>query len=120
MVNTFLRGWRPLDILFGSRELEALCYDERRQQKRLGAIGAKRLRSRLSDLDAAARVSDLVAGRPHPLTGDRAGEFALDLDGGRRLVFRPADVPPPVREDGSINWQSVTRVCITFIGDYHD
>ncbi|MES2178230.1 MAG: killer suppression protein HigA [Gemmatimonadota bacterium] len=109
-----------MDILFGNNDLEALCSTERTQNKRLGAVGAKKLRSRLADLDAVSRVSELVAGRPHPLKGDRAGEFALDLDGGRRLVFEPADTPTPVRADGSIDWQRVTRVRITYIGDYHD
>ena len=108
-----------MDILFRSTELEALCCNERTQQKHPGAAGAKKLRSRLGDLDAASRVSELVAGRPHPLKGDRAGEFALDLDGGRRLVFEPADTPP-VRDDGSIDWHRVTRVRITYIGNYHD
>ena len=109
-----------MEISFASSQLSALCYDERAQKRRLGAVRAKRLRARLSDLDAASCVRDLVAGRPHPLRGNRAGEFALDLDGGTRLVFRSTEQPPPVRADGSIDWQRVTRVCITFIGDYHD
>lgn len=59
-------------------------------------------------------------GRPHPLTGDRAGEFAVDLEGGTRLVFKPDNEPIPLNEDGSIDWSKVTAVCIVFIGDYHD
>jgi proteic killer suppression protein len=54
------------------------------------------------------------------LTGDRAGEFALDLEGGRRLVFVADSDPTPVRDDGSIDWSRVTIVRIVFIGDYHD
>ena len=109
-----------VDIFFLSPALEQLCYDERLQQKQLGKIGAKRLRSRLSDIEAASRVTDLVAGRPHPLKGDRAGQFALDLDGGRRLVFVSVETTQPVRDDGAIAWARVTRVRIVFIGDYHD
>ncbi len=109
-----------MDIAFLNNDLEALCRDERIQKKKLGAVGAKRLRSRLADLDAVTRVSELVAGRPHPLSGDRRGEFALDLDGGRRLVFEPADSPLPTRDDDSIDWARVTRVRITYIGNYHD
>jgi len=52
--------------------------------------------------------------------GDRTGEFALDLHGGVRLVFEPANIPTPIREDGSIAWNLVTKVRIVFIGDYHD
>jgi hypothetical protein len=51
---------------------------------------------------------------------DRAGEFALDLDGGKRLVFESANDPVPVNEDDSIDWSKVTSIRIVFIGDYHD
>ena len=65
-------------------------------------------------------MQELVAGRPHPLKGDRAGQVALDLQGAKRLVFKPADDPIPYKDDGSIDWSKVTHVCIVFIGDYHD
>ena len=109
-----------VDILFMDDDLERLCSTERRQKKQLGVKGAKKLQRRLADLMAAGRVGDLVAGRPHPLKNDRAGQFALDLDGGCRLVFEPAHAPPPSRDDGSIDWGAVTAVRIVFIGDYHD
>ncbi|MEH2065392.1 MAG: killer suppression protein HigA [Nostoc sp.] len=76
--------------------------------------------TRLAILGAASCVTELFAGRPHPLKGDRAGEFAVDLEGGKRLVFKPDNDPIPLTEDGSIDWSNVTAVCIVFIGDYHD
>ena len=109
-----------MDIFFVNDDLEALCSTERLQKKQLGNPGARKLRTRLADLAAAARVSDLVAGRPHPLKGDRVGQFAVDLDGGRRLVFEPAQDPPPFHDDGAIAWDRVTSVRIAYIGDYHD
>ena len=75
---------------------------------------------RLQALEAAARVTDLVAGNPHPLKGDRYGEFALDLAGGWRLTFVPAHNPCPASPDGGIDWAQVTIVTIEYIGDYHD
>ena len=107
-------------ILFDSKELERLCQEERHALRSLGKDGARKLRARFADLQAAHRVTDLVAGRPHPLVGDRAGQFAVDLDGGRRLVFRPEHDPIPTRDDGAIDWARVTAVRITFVGDYHD
>lgn len=88
--------------------------------KKLGDVCARKLRTRLADLSAASRVTELVAGNPHPLTGDRLGQFAVDLAGGWRLVFAPANDPVPRRDDASIDWSAVTIVCIEFIGDYHD
>jgi len=106
-----------VDISFASRKLAKLCSDPREATKALGADSARKLRSRLADLQAADTVAELVAGRPHPLTGSRAGQFALDLAGGHRLVFRAAG------QGGSTtgpDWKRVTAIEIVFVGDYHD
>lgn len=109
-----------MDIFYESDDLKRLCMEERTATQKLGAKGAKKLRARLADLEAATRVTDLIAGSPHPLKRDRAGQFAVSLDGACRLVFRPEKVPPPTKDDGSIDWAEVTAVRILFIGDYHD
>lgn len=109
-----------MEILFADKNLERLCSEQREAKRRLGGKGARKLRARLADLRAAARVRDLLAGRPHPLKHDRTGEFSVDLDGGRRLVFVPANEPVPLDQDGAVVWERVTSVRIVFIGDYHD
>lgn len=109
-----------MDIVFLSDDLEDLCSNERRQKRDLGANGSRKLKSRLADLSAAASLGVVVAGRPHPLKGDRAGQFAVDLDAGVRLVFESADSPIPLNDDFSIDWPQVRRVRIVYIGDYHD
>lgn len=109
-----------MDISFGDDKLQKLCEQSALAQKKLGAVGARKLRARLADLMAASSVRELTTGRPHPLQGDRAGEFALDLDGGRRLVFKTDNDPIPRKEDGSIDWSNVTKICVTYVGDYHD
>ncbi|MBD2455219.1 killer suppression protein HigA [Nostoc sp. FACHB-87] len=109
-----------MEITFSDRKLQNLCEQQNQAQKKLGTNCAKKLRTRLADLAAVSCVTELVAGRPHPLKGDRAGEFALDLEGGTRLVFKPDNDPVPLTEDESIDWSKVTAVCIVFIGDYHD
>jgi proteic killer suppression protein len=109
-----------MEIIFGDSKLLKLCEQQAVAQKQLGQVCARKLRSRLADLAAAGSVRELVAGRPHPLKGDRAGQFAVDLEGAKRLVFKPANDPIPCNEDGSIDWSKVTHVCIVFIGDYHD
>jgi len=107
-------------LLFADEKLRQLCNVERVAKRQLGEKNAQKLRSRLADLDAATRVTDLMAGRPHPLKRDRLGQFALDLDAGCRLVFEPANDPVPLRHDGSTDWSRVTSVRIVYIGDYHD
>lgn len=107
-------------IDFANAKLRTLCEAQREAERRLGADCARKLRSRLADIEAAADVSRLTAGRPHPLQGERRGQFALDLAGGVRLVFEPDHAPCPRHADGAVDWTQVTSIRIVFIGDYHD
>lgn len=109
-----------LKILFADSKLRELCEKQAVAVKKLGDVCARKLRSRLADLDAAVRVTDLAAGRPHPLKGERSGQMALDLAGGFRLVFAPANEPTPRKDDQSVDWAAVTIVSIEYIGDYHE
>ncbi|AUT99882.1 killer suppression protein HigA [Morganella morganii subsp. morganii] len=109
-----------MEILFENSKIQKICEQKKEAEKKLGPICARKLRTRLSDLESASRVTDLVAGNPHPLKGDRAGQFALSLHGGYRLVFSPSNDPCPTTPDGAIDWDKVTIVCIEYIGDYHD
>lgn len=94
-----------MHIEFSSVDLKELCESERRAVRELGRPCAKKLFARLADLNAAENVSELIAGRPHPLKGDRAGQFAVRLEGGKRLVFSPANEPLPLDGNGAIEWR---------------
>lgn len=96
------------------------CLEPKKAVKALGTDAAKKLRTRLSDLKAASSVSELVAGRPHPYKGTNERRFSLDLAGGKRLLFIPTANPPPVKNDGGIDWRLVKEITIVFIGDNHD
>jgi toxin HigB-1 len=109
-----------MQINFIDQKLGKLCESKREAEKKLGADSARKLHRRLSDLEAAAHVRELIAGRPHPLERDRLGQFAIDLAGGKRLVFKPNHEPIPVDNYGNTNWSEVTAITIVFIGDYHD
>ena len=109
-----------MEINFKDKKLKDLCEQQNLAQRKLGDQMAKKLTARLADLRAASSVTELVAGHPHPLTGDLAGKFALDLVHPKRLVFEPEHDPIPRTEDGGIDWSQVTRINIIWIGDYHD
>jgi toxin HigB-1 len=109
-----------LEIRFKNKKVRELCERRDVAERQLGPVCARKLRARLSDLEAVNRVTDLQTGNPHPLKGDRRGQFALDLAGGWRLVFAPAHDPCPTKPDGGIDWAEVTIICIEYIGDYHD
>lgn len=109
-----------MKITYANRELEKLCNRTNYAIQKLGDKGARKLQSRLSDIEAAHDVTELIAGSPHPLKGDREGDFSLRLHGAQRLVFRPEHNPIPRLEDRGIDWQNVTTVQIVEIGDYHN
>ena len=109
-----------MKISFLDADIEALCKQSKLATRKLGVESAKKLQRRLSELFAATGVAELVAGRPHPLKRDRAGQFALDLHGGCRLIFKPAKQPPPIKADGSIDWAQVDDITILEAGNYHD
>ncbi|RDV37757.1 killer suppression protein HigA [Bradymonadaceae bacterium TMQ3] len=109
-----------MNIFFENEKLRQICENDAQMKKKLGTKAAKKLKRRLADLMAADSVTDLVAGRPHPLKQDRLGQFALDLDGGKRLIFEAAHEPIPLTADDAIDWSKVKNIRIVEIGDYHD
>ena len=109
-----------MDVRFGNRKLRELCEIRMRAERRLGPDSARKLRSRLSDLEAAASVAELHAGRPHTLKGARKDQLALDLGGGLRMVLSADQEPCPRHADGGIDWSRVTVIRIESIEDYHD
>jgi proteic killer suppression protein len=109
-----------MKIEFATTKLKKSCESEKEMTKAYGDIAAKKLRSRLEDICAVSRVTEIIAGRPHPLKGGRSGQFAIDLHRGVRLVFEPANDPVSRDQSGNILWEDVTEVKIVYIGDYHD
>lgn len=111
-----------MDILFASKKLEQLCHDDLLATRTLGAPSARKLRARLDDLIAAANLDYMrkLPGRFHGLSKDRAGQFALDLHGGYRLVLSPANDPLPRNSGGALDLSKVTTIKVVFVGDYHD
>ncbi len=71
-----------MEIDFKDKKLRQLC-----EQQRLGRDSAHKLQIRLADMQAVDVVTDLVAGKPHPLKDEPGNQFSLRLAGGHRLVF---------------------------------
>lgn len=109
-----------MNVSYEDNDVETLCKYKKVATKKLGMESAKKLQRRLSELHAASVVTELLSGRPHPLSYDRAGEFAVDLHRGWRLIFKPTLHPPPYKKDGSIDWSQVADITIIKAEDYHD
>jgi plasmid maintenance system killer protein len=99
-----------MDIIFGSNPVRRQC------QKAQG-----KLKRRLDDIRAAENLSVLqsLPGRCHALKTDRRGQWAMDLDHPKRLVFEPFGEPLPLLPDGRLDVVRVTAIVINEIVDYH-
>ena len=90
--------------------------------REFGVDSAKKLGMRLQAIEAAECLADLFTlpqCRCHPLTGDRQGQFAVDLKHPFRLVFEPRHNPMPLADDGGIDLSRVTAVKVLAVEDYH-
>ena len=107
-------------IYFEDEKFEEVCRNQRQLVKKHGTVRTRKLRLHLDNLRIAETLADMrqLPGRCHELTANRAGKFALDLDHPYRLIFQPYP-PPPLKEDGGIDWSRVTEIVILAIEDYH-
>lgn len=110
-----------LDIYFTNKKLQKLCNNQAQLIRKHGLKPAKKISRHLHNMRVAQSLEDIryLPGRCHPLSGDRAGQFALDLVHPHRLIFVPHHDPIPQKEDGGVDWQSITAVRIIAVEDYH-
>ena len=90
--------------------------------KKHGPETAKKLQTRLDDLDAAQSMDDMrnLPGKWEELKNDRAGQFSARLQGGLRLIVKPQKQPPPTKPDGGLDWRAIDSITILEMVDYHD
>ena len=87
-----------------------------------GPENAKKLQTRLDDLDAAQSMDDMrnLPGHWEELKLERAGQFSARLNKGLRLIVKPQKQPPPTKPDGGLDWRAIDSIHILEMVDYHD
>lgn len=98
-----------MDIKYKNKKLQKICTDADTARKTYGKRMAAKIHTRIAELDAADDVETMVRyriGRCHALTGNRKGQFALDLEHPYRLIFTEVNT-------------EIQVVCIVEITDYH-
>ena len=110
-----------MDIEFRTKKLQKICNIEKQGIRELGDQCARKLRARMEDLASAECLEDLRnvpgTGHVHPLTGDRGGQFSIELKHPYRLIFVPILEAEP--EDANLDWNEITSIEIIEIVDYH-
>jgi len=107
-----------IDIAFASSALEEACCRDAVGRRKFGTRWEP-LRRRLTQIRGALVLADLRFGNPHPLAGDRAGQFAVDVSKNWRLIFEIANNPVQLDQKGGIDLTGVTAVRILEVVDYH-
>jgi len=111
-----------VELLFETDKFRDECNSDKALVRRYNVQRAKLIRRRLDDLSAAPTlaVMRMLPGRCHELSGDRAGQLSVDLDGPYRLLFRPIADPIPLKEDGGLDWVQVKQISVIGVVDTHD
>lgn len=106
-----------MQVVFADKELARCAGDKAYAVRKMGQRRADAYLERINDLHGAVVLEDLksLPGRYHELIGDRAGQWACDLDHPYRLIFKPV-----MNSDGNIIGLVVENtVSILEIVDYH-
>ena len=115
-----------MDILFNRKKDLELANNESKLKKafRGNPRRVKVIRARLdelADVENLAVMRTLPQAYCHELKGKRAGQLAVKLDKGFRMVFEVANEPIPKKDDGGLDWTQVTAIRILELAeDYHD
>lgn len=105
-----------LEISYRFQWLRDVCEDDSRAAAKFGKAVAKALRARLSDINAASTVMQLVVGKPFPVGNQ---DFKVELADGFRLVFS-SNHKTTRNSTNPIDWATITRIKIIGIEKIHD
>lgn len=112
-----------MDVYFSSKKTLKACTELKEMQKKWDRVTAEKLDQRLSELTAApclADISHLPPPRLHAYTNDPRGKLSVDVHGGIRILFRVANDPVPMLEDGGLDRKAVTAIEVVSVDDPHD
>lgn len=105
-----------LELTFVSETIRDICYNEDQAKVMLGEPVALALKRRLADMRAEEFVTGLLAGSPGEITYQGNPAYKLNLSTQELLIFCSGNTPSPKLEDGSMNWDQVSRVKLMQIG----
>lgn len=113
-----------MDITFSSKKLAKQMNDDKALVRDFGSESARKLQRVLTQLRAAPNLGVFALPmspphRCHELTGNRKGQLSVDLKHPYRLLFEPANVPLPLRDEGGLDWAKVTTIKIKGVEDTH-
>jgi plasmid maintenance system killer protein len=110
-----------MNVEFSSNKLRKQLTSAKEIKKTFG-VNAKRVQQRMDEIDASpnlAVLKKIPAANCHMLTGNRAGEWGLDISKNHRLIFEIDHDPVPKTGNNEIDAVRVTDIMILGEEDYH-
>ena len=98
-----------MEITYKNRKIGRVCTNASEALKCHGNLMAEKIHQRIDEITAVETIEEMLKfriGGCHPLTGDRAGEYGMNLIHPHRLVFRMVK-------------SKINVVCILEVVDYH-
>lgn len=112
-----------MDVTFKNEKLARTFNSEKELGREYGPENGKKIKLRMAVMTAATcleEVSHCPSERRHELSGNRKGQFAVDLKHPKRLIFEPNHNPLPWKADGGLDLKKVTAITIVGVEDYHN
>lgn len=111
-----------MEIFFDNRKLADLFNSEKKLIQKFGSENGKLIMRRMQLLQASNCLNDvspLPPTRRHELTGNKKGQFALDLKHPFRLIVEPCHDPLPKKPNHELDLTKITAIKIVDVEDYH-
>jgi len=111
-----------LVINFKNKKFEKCCNTLKEAQKKWGTQQGKKVLDRLNEMRDADNMLILMSipqARCHPLTGDRKGQWSVNLKHPYRLIFELVSEPLPRSKGGGLDMAKITEVKIIGVEDTH-
>ena len=108
-------------VEFKTKQLERVLCSEREMIKKFGDRAGK-IKIRMGMLVSAKNLAEIPHIPPynrHELKGQKAGQFAVDINKNFRLLFEPNHHPIPLKPDGGYDLVQITSIKILGVEDYH-
>ena len=109
-------------LSYKNKKLEKEFCDIKLLKRRWGEEQANLIARRLEQLKAADNLEvlrTLPQLRAHELKGNRAGQISLDVKHPYRLLIISDHDETPLKEDGGLDWQKITKVKVLGVEDTH-
>ena len=109
-----------MEIAFESRSLRELCENKAAANCKLGDDVAESLRRRISDVQAAPSMLDIVWGNLRTEGSGGEQRMLIDLSDECQIVISANHVRNPMGPDGDPDWSAITRVKLICIRRDHE